>query len=611
MTKPAISRRRAFRHWCFGFHWSFVTPHSVRWAAVLLGPALLFLMSSGGKAFVVDLNSSGNPLRWHLAPPDPDVHTNLVNPASKAVRFFLAADAYSTNNTAAELNAVRAAFGQWQSIPGTILKFEDAGLVAPGVDINTSDNQNAIFWAKNSTIVNGGHDNISGLLGATFNDYFDDNTQIEADIVFNGVQYNWSADFNSADTGKQFIESTAAHEIGHFIGLQHSPVGGATMLFRSPGGVNVQAGLSSDEIAGAKWLYGLPSTVASLGSVRGNVTVNGSAVFGAAVLAEEIVSGNLIAGTVTRADGSYDLPAMPPGQYGVRVTPLDPAGASLFLIRGGDIAPDYGSAATSFLPSSTRPVTITAGTAASQNFALTSGEPAFRVTLVRAPSTNAEVFSRSAFPASMRPGQSNYFIGVGSTNLPTSGATLLITGDGLTLGAPTFDIVSGSNFISVSISVAANATPGLRSFVVQLGNNVAYANGFLEIQSPVPDFNFDGLDDRYQRQYFPLFTAPEAGPNADPDGDGFNNQAEYISGTIPTNALSLLKLETVTLTGNGSTITWQSAAQKRYQVWSRRDIAGDPWQTVGPPVFGTDNLTQFTDTTATNGFRFYRIQALP
>jgi hypothetical protein len=138
--------------------------------------------------------------------------------------------------------------------------------------------------------------------------------------------------------------------------------------------VNVQAGLSSDEIAAARWLYGQPSTLASLGSVRGNVTMNGSAVLGAAVLAEATVSGNLVAGTVTRADGSYDLPAMPPGQYGVRVTPLDPPVANNipFLIRGRDIAPAYDSAGTSFLPSSTSAVMLTAGSTVTTNFAVAS-----------------------------------------------------------------------------------------------------------------------------------------------------------------------------------------------------------------------------------------------
>src|SRR5438477_9163858 len=298
------------------------------------GLALLLLSGFGARAFVVEVTDAGEPLRWHLNPPEPPVppnppdqgvHTNVVNPATKAVRFFLAADAYSTTNTVAELNAVRASFAQWQSVSGTFLKFEDAGLIAPGVDVNTSDNQNVVFWAKNSTLVNGGLDDIRNLLAATFNCYFsDNNAQVEADIVFNGVQYRWSTDFNSADTGKQFIEGAALHEIGHFIGLKHSPVGGATMLFRSAGGVNVWAGLSSDEIAAAKWLYGQPSTLASLGSVRGNVTMNGLGVFGAAVHAEETVSGSLAAGTVTRADGTYDLPVMPPGSYGARVTPLDP-----------------------------------------------------------------------------------------------------------------------------------------------------------------------------------------------------------------------------------------------------------------------------------------------
>ncbi|HXT41128.1 MAG TPA: matrixin family metalloprotease [Candidatus Angelobacter sp.] len=592
-------------------------------------PPLIFVSGFCARAFVVDLNSTGDPLRWHLDPLEPSdppnaggVHTNVVNPVTGAIRFFLASDGFSNTNTVAELNAVRASFAQWQSITGTVLKFEDAGVVAPGVDINTSDNQNVVFWAKNSTTVNGGMDNISGALGVTFNSWFpDNNAQAEADIVFNGVQYSWFTDFNNTNaSGTQiFVESTALHEIGHFLGLKHSPVGGATMLFRGSGGVNAQAGLSSDEVAAVQWLYGTSGTITTLGHLQGQVTMNGSAVFGAVVLAEEASTGNLAAGTVTHTNGSYDLPAMPPGQYRVRVTPLDPVGAADFLIRGRDVSNEKDAAGnfifdavqTAFLPSNDADITLAAGTTLTQSFTVTSGSPAFRITQIRTPSNNSGSFNWSSLPTTIRPGQSNLIIGVASADLPTSGATLAITGDGLTLGAPAFSTLSGLNFVSIPISVAGNASPGLRSFVIQRGADLAYANGFLDIQSLVPDFNFDGLDDRFQRQYFALFTASEAGPGADPDGDTFNNQDEYIAGTNPTNALSLLKIDSIVMNAGGSTIAWQSGPGRNYRVWSRRDVANDPWQTVGSPVASGGASTQFTDASATNGFRFYRVQALP
>jgi hypothetical protein len=327
----------------------------------------------------------------------------------------------------------------------------------------------------------------------------------------------------------------------------------------------------------------------------------------------------MIAGTVTRMDGSYELPSLPVGAYYFRVTPLDRPDAIRFLVRGRDISSAlddlgnfiYDAVETDFLPTTNTQVALTAGQTTTRDFAVTAGAPAFRISRIQKQDLSSGTSSSSALPNTVRLGQSNLVIGVASDTLPTNNATLTITGDGLTLGPTTFQPLGGLNIISVSVSVASNATPGLRSLVVQRGSDLAYANGFLEILPAVPDYNFDGLDDRFQRQYFPLFTASEAGPNTDADGDGFNNQAEYISGTNPTNALSLLKIESVKLDGNGSTLTWQSGAGKRYQIWNRLDVVGDPWQIVGSPLTATGNLTSFTDASATNSFRFYRVQALP
>ena len=74
---------------------------------------------------------TGPSLFWNLTNPPVSISTNVVNPGTRAIRFFLASDAYSPTNKTNELNAIRASFAQWQSIPGSIIKFEEAGLVPP------------------------------------------------------------------------------------------------------------------------------------------------------------------------------------------------------------------------------------------------------------------------------------------------------------------------------------------------------------------------------------------------------------------------------------------------------------------------------------------------
>jgi len=576
---------------------------------ILIG---LFSVALSGHGFVPTFTSTGGLRRWDLVTLPSSVGTNIVNRNTRAIRYFLASDGWSSTNTAAELNAVRASFAQWQAIPNTILKFEDAGLVAPGVDVNTSDGTNAVYWAKTSTVVNGGHSDISGALGVTFVSFFTDGTHAQGDIVFNGVQFNWFTDFTNLTNAAQYIEGTALHEIGHFIGLSHSPLGGASLLYTGAHGIDSEAGLSSDEICAARFIYPQTNQVALRGTLRGQVTKNGTNILGAVVTVED-PSGMMIAGTVTRSTGTYELSALTPGNFQVRVTPLDPAAATEYLVKGSFISSDYNAAETRFLPTTNFPVTLQAGVTNTLNFAVIDAQPAFRISNVRDATTNAGSFSWAPLPTRVRQGQSNITVGVASSSLPSNGVTLTITGDGITAGATTFRtnaFSTGLNFISQLISVSSNATPGLRSFIVQQGTNLAYANGFFDLLPAQPDYNYDGLDDNFQRQYFGLFTGPQAAPGVDAEGDGFSNSAEYVAGTVPTNAASLLKIDQVTQSGSSATVTCRTVPGKRYQLLSRPLVESGTWQAVGIPVQAIAATTALLDPLAT-GARFYRVQVLP
>jgi len=581
---------------------------TIRWVLpMLLGAGLT------ARAYVLNYNSFTNVQHWNFLAPNSAVPTNVLNRTTHALRFYLASDGYSTANTAAELNGVRAALAQWQAIPNTLIKFEEAGLVNPPVDVNTSDNTNIIYWTKTTTIVNGRTD-ISGALGVTItSSTVTNNELLQADIVFNGDEYEWFTDFFDPKNQDIFVESVALHESGHFLGINHSPLGGATMFFAGNSGVNVQDGASSDDIAAMRYLYG--TNLANFGAIKGSVTVNGTPVAGAIVVAQDAASSNDFTGTLTWTNGNFAMNAIPPGTYRLRAAPLDPAATRSIdsLCTGPDISPVYNNAFTSFLPTTNLSVTVIANSTNTVNFTVVSNAQPFRITNIRLPTANAGSYSWGPMPAAMVVGQSNYTIGVASSNLPTSGAVFTITGDGLTLGIPTFNANLGGlglNFISMGISIASNATPGLRTFIVQQGTNFAYAGGYLKIRPGVLDYNFDGLDDAFQRTYFPLFTAPNAAPTADPDGDGMNNLAEYIAGTNPTNAASVFKLLSPTNSPAGTAVRWLSVAGKSYQVLSRTNLLTGSWRTNGTAVTATGTNTQYLDAGGTNGVRFYRVQVL-
>ncbi|MBL9134211.1 MAG: matrixin family metalloprotease [Verrucomicrobiales bacterium] len=577
-----------------------------------LGMVLALAVPLPTWGFVGEVNVAGQSRRWALNPIDGRVPATSVDRNTRSIIYHLDARGFSSTNTMAELDAVRAAFDQWGLVGGTHLKFQEGATLAGTQDVNGQDGVNSLFWTTN-LLVNGGRDNLSGVLALTYVTSFSDGNVItDADTVFNGSQYRWFTDASDTSAQGPFVEAIALHEIGHFLGLRHSPVGGATMLFVGDFGVNSQVGLAQDEFTAAQALYGTAATAAAKGRVAGLVRAGTTPVMGAAVFAEG-ASGNVVAGTVSRTNGAYELPALPPGTYTIRVAPLDPSTAANYLIRGTDIAPAYRVAQTEFLPSTNRTVVVVGGGSVALDFLVEAGTPLRMVRLLR-PSADLGSPSYNNKPVSVVPSGQRLYVGGLTTAVLDGNARLFVTGDGLEVGSTEVrgNVLGALSLVAVPVRFATNATPGLRSLRLESGGKIAWVHGFLEVLPAFPDANFDGFDDRFQRRYWHRFTLPEAAPSADPDQDGFDNRWEYDTGTNPTNRLSArFEILSTQVTREGTRVEAQTAAGKRFQLTARDNLPGSEWQTIGNPVLANAAVTAFVDATSTNRVRFYRVLLLP
>jgi hypothetical protein len=572
-------------------------------------------------AYVEQVSSLGVPWRWNLTRllSDGSV-TPDQNPSTLAIRYRVDVAGSAFGNASNELACIRTAFAQWSVIPGSRLRFEEAGTLNAPADVNLLDAQNHIVWAEPGRAYSGGTlvlgagvaalTQISGILPG---DIF------EADTILNR-QMLWVTRFSSTERSGLFLESAMLHEVGHLLGLAHTPIGGGTMYWRQPAGVSAAAGLSADELSYARTVYGTTAAQAQAGRLTGAVRVNGQPVSGAVLVAED-AAGNLTGVSVSQADGSYVIEGLPPGPATVRATPLHPKASPFqsgdtYLVSNYDLDPArptrFSTANTGFLPV-TQSFTSTASGTATVNLAVTNGVQAFRIIRLRE-GLNPALRASWDGTQQIQPGQTNAWFGVYVPNLPATSAVLRITGTGIEVGAAEVIPNALRNFalIQAPVTVATNAASGLRSVSVEANGFTAWANAFLEVLPPFPDFNFDGLDDRFQRRYFNPFTIAVAAPEADPDGDGFLNRREAAMDSDPTDPNSVkYRIVSVRLTASGTTVRWECAPGRRYQVFRRPDLAGAVWTPVGAPVLAQGETAELLDPTPTDQIAFYQVRNAP
>jgi subtilisin-like proprotein convertase family protein len=100
-------------------------------------------------------------------------------------------------------------------------------------------------------------------------------------------------------------------------------------------------------------------------------------------------------------------------------------------------------------------------------------------------------------------------------------------------------------------------------------------------------------------------------PTADPDGDGFTNEQEFISRTDPSSAASALRMTTweKNPAATSVTLTWQSVSGVSYQI-EHATLLGT-WSNLGAPVVANSASISATRAITPATSRFFRVRALP
>ena len=386
------------------------------------------------------------------------------------------------------LAAFQAALQTWSNAPGSAVRF--APLSATAAINDPNDNQNVIVFVDTPEIRS-----ITGqALAVTLNTVLPDGRIVDSDTLFN-PQYSFST---TLAPGTYDLQTVETHELGHVLGSNHSTVLSATMFQSIPGSTNLASRLSDDDVACLAAAYPDAAGNLAFGEIAGTLSMDGTPVAGASVVAMDANAGVAIS-ALSASDGAFVIAHVPLGSYMVYAEPLDgPVVPANLYMSSSDADTAFSTTFYGGLDSPTL-VAVTAGSL-----------------------SRVSITARHACPLHIAamgigsPGGMGDFtdFGTGAMMVPAGEPVdLLLTGPGIDASAldairllgPGLNVRQGSvridpawtlngmPVVRLTVDVAPRATPAAAGIVVTRGGDAATYTAALVIAPQAPAFSAQGI----------------------------------------------------------------------------------------------------------------------